>query len=80
MPVTRYLIKTARGYFRALSHQRPGADLNWTRFPEEAEQWVDVDQCHTACRKYTQATGESAVVVVHVRPAATSGKALPTPA
>lgn len=76
MPVTRYLIKTARGYFRALAHQHPSADPNWTRFPEEAEEWVDVDACHSACRKYTQATGESAVVVVHLRPAATSGKAL----
>jgi hypothetical protein len=78
--VTRYLIKTARGYFRALAHQRPGADLDWTRFPEEAEQWVDVDSCHAACRNYTRTTGESAVVVVHVRPSATLGKALPTPA
>lgn len=80
MHVTRYLIKTARGYFRALAHQRPGADPDWTRFPEEAEHWVDVDQCHRACRQYTHTTGESAVVVVHVRPSATSGKALPTPA
>ena len=80
MPVTRYLIKTARGYFRALAHQRPGADPNWTRFPEEAEEWVDVDACHKACRQYTRSSGESAVVVVHLRPSATSVKALPTPA
>ena len=76
MYVTRYLIKTARGYFRAEAHQRPGADTNWTRFPEEAQEWVDLDACHKACRIYTKNTGESAVVVVTVRPAATSYKAV----
>lgn len=80
MTVTRYLIKTARGYFRAEAHQRPGADQNWTRFPEEAQEWIDLDACHKACRLYTKNTGESAVVVVTLRPAATSYKAVPTPA
>jgi len=73
----RYLIKTARGYFRAEENQRPGADTHWTRFPEEASQWVELGTCHDACRKYTQATGESAVVVVQVVPTATLSKAVP---
>lgn len=80
MTLTRYLVKTARGYFRAEAHQRPGADTNWTRFPEEAQEWIDLDACHKACRRYTKNTGESAVVVVTLRPAATSYKAVPTPA
>ena len=77
MTVTRYLIKTARGYFRARAHQRPGASPDWTRYPEEAEEWCDLNACHSACRRYTQNTGESAVVVVHVRPSATSNEVVP---
>jgi hypothetical protein len=80
MTVTRYLIKTARGYYRAEAHQRPGADPNWTRFPEEAQGWIDLDACYKACRLYTKNTGESAVVVVTLRPPATSFKAVATPA
>lgn len=73
----RYLIKTARGYYRSHQHQRPGADTQWTRFPEEAHEWVDPDACHNACRQYTTATGESAVVVVALKPLATSANAVP---
>lgn len=74
---TRYLIRTARGYQRGLRFQHPGANPNWTQFPEEAELWVDLTQCHEACRQYTRITGESAVVVVHVIPTATSNTAVP---
>lgn len=74
---THYLIRTARGYQRGLSHQRPGASPQWTQFPEEAELWSDLQQCHEACRQYTRITGESAVVVVHVTPAASSDIAVP---
>lgn len=80
MNVTRYLIKTARGYFRSSKHVVSASDSMWTRYPEEAEEWVDLDQCHQACRQYTRSTGESAVVVVHVRPSATSGTAVPVSA
>lgn len=73
----RYVIKTARGYFRAERHSRPGADPHWTRYPEEAQEWVDLASCHKACRQYTEATGESAVVVVHAFTSATSDTALP---
>lgn len=73
---TRYLIRTARGFFRSESSQRLGANLNWTRFPEEAQAWVDPDMCHAACRKYTKASGESAVVVINLRPTASSGRAI----
>lgn len=74
---THYLIRTARGYQRGRAHRHPGADLNWTQFPEEAEQWKDLEHCHDACRQYTRITGESAVVVVHVTPAAISDTAVP---
>ena len=74
---THYLIRTARGYQRGLSHQRPGTNPQWTQFPEEAELWPDLQQCHEACRQYTRITGESAVVVVHVTPAASSDIAVP---
>lgn len=73
----RYLIKTARGYFRAEESDRPGPATFWTRYPEEASQWVELNDCHDACRKYTQSTGESAVVVVQVIQAATLSKAVP---
>lgn len=72
MPVTRYLLKTARGYFRAETQKRPGADNQWTRFAEEAHEWCAADACHAACRRYTSISGEGASVVVHVRPLATS--------
>lgn len=75
-PATRYLIRTARGFFRSEAEQRLGVNLNWTRFPEEAQEWVDVDRCHAACRQYTKASGESAVVVVTIRPTAISGRAI----
>lgn len=76
MNVTRYLIRTARGYQRSIRHQRPGADNQWTQFPEEAEEWADMDRCHAACRLYRQTTGEIAVVVPWVRLSATSLTAL----
>jgi len=78
---TRYIVKTARGYFRGDAAQRPpapGSSSDWTKFSEEAHGWVDPDACQRACRSYTQATGESAVVVVTIRPVATSDRALPT--
>lgn len=74
---TRYLIRTARGYQRGLRFQRPGANPQWTQFPEEAQIWDDLQQCHEACRQYTRITGESAVVVVHVTPTASSDIAVP---
>ena len=70
--VTRYLLKTARGYYRAHDQQRPGADPQWSRFPEEAHEWCAAEACHAACRRYTTVSGEGASVVVHVRPLATS--------
>lgn len=75
---TRYIVKTARGYFRGDAAQRPpapGSSSDWTKFSEEAHGWVDPDACQRACRAYTQATGESAVVVVTIRPVATSDRA-----
>jgi hypothetical protein len=66
MSITRYLLKTARGYFRAQDQMRPTADTQWTRFAAEAHQWVDADACHSACRRYTATSGEGASVVVHV--------------
>jgi len=77
MTVTRYLIKTARGYFRSEKSRVSGSDTFWTSYPEDAEEWVDLEQCHKACRQYTSSSGESAVVVVHLRPSATSGTAVP---
>lgn len=76
MTEIRYLIKTARGYFRAAEHELSGAETFWTRYPEEATEWVDVMDCHDSCRKYTQSTGESAVVVVQILPTATLSKAV----
>ena len=73
MNVTRYLLKTARGYYRAEAQKRPGADPQWTRFAAEAHEWCAADACHAACRRYTAISGEGASVVVHVRPLATSG-------
>lgn len=72
MNVTRYLVRTARGFFRAARHQVSNSDSSWTQFAEQGQEWVDLDACHKACRQYTQSTGESAVVVVQVRPTATS--------
>lgn len=77
MTEIRYLIKTARGYFRAEESDHPGPATFWTRYPEEASQWTEVMECHHACRKYTQSTGESAVVVVQILPTATLSKAVP---
>jgi hypothetical protein len=76
MNTTRYLVRTARGYFRDARHQLNHTDSDWTRYPEQGQEWADLDECHKACRRYTQATGESAVVVVNVRPTATSGIAV----
>lgn len=80
--LVRYLIRTARGYFR---HSRylvndslypTGVHTDWTNLQSEAQLWVDIDECHNACRKYSAVTGESAVVVVTTRPAASSGIAV----
>ena len=73
---TRYLIRTARGYFKTTHYHQGGLESVWTPIQSEAQLWVDIDECHLACRKYTAATGESAVVVVTMRPAASSGKAV----
>ena len=66
MSTTRYLLKTARGYFRAEDHLRPSSDNQWTPHASEAHQWTDADACHSACRRYTATSGEGASVVVHV--------------
>jgi hypothetical protein len=73
---TRYLIRTARGYFKTTHHHPGGLESVWTPIQSEAQLWVDIDECHLACRRYTDATGESAVVVVTIRPAASSGIAV----
>ena len=66
--ITRYLMRTPRGYLRGFTHHHPGTD-GWTRFPEEAHQWDDLDECHAACKRYTSNSGELAAVVVSCTPA-----------
>lgn len=76
---TRYLIRTARGYFKSSNGNPAGAKTDWTPLQSEAHRWVDIDECHLACRRYSDVTGESAVVVViAITPAASSGIAVGT--